>query len=140
MNSAFRDPTVSLSLPDANIEEDARPAQLRFRLFPSRHSATLVTPALTATLNGIEVVRILDPELGSVRGPRRATWPRAPANARLLPSREGFLSLSRLLVACNVGLVDGLARFELRKPQYEVHLGNLAPCACRPDLLDHARH
>ena len=73
MNSAGREPGVSDALPDANIGEDATSACLRFKLFPSRHSSTLVTPSLVAHLNGIEIVRILDPELGCVERTHRAT-------------------------------------------------------------------
>lgn len=66
MNKAVQDVGASRP-PNVDNDEDARPALLRFKLFPSRHSATLVTPALTAYLGGIELVRILDPELGCVR-------------------------------------------------------------------------
>jgi hypothetical protein len=41
---------------------------------------------------------------------------------------EGFVSGARLFVASDIPLLDALVRFDLHKPEYDVHLGKLAPC------------
>ena len=77
---------------------------LRFSLCPSLRSGVQLIACVSARLNGIDVVRLLDPE-----------------------PREPFVALGRLFAAAGLTPIRSLARFKLRKPAYDVDLARLAP-------------
>ncbi|KZO91743.1 hypothetical protein CALVIDRAFT_541502 [Calocera viscosa TUFC12733] len=81
------------------------PCALNFRLLPSRLPDRAFCPVLVCTIRGVEIVRILSPDLG-----------------------EPFLSLSRIFLLCAIPPSIGLQRFSLQLPfSYDVSLANLAP-------------
>jgi hypothetical protein len=83
-----------------------RPLPIQFSLYASQRVSKALCPALVVRVDGVEVVRILDPE-----------------------HKEPFFSLEGIFVLAGLTIVEGLLRFDLRRDRndYDLTLAGLEP-------------